>query len=83
MVRVGGVSYVLDPTAAMGRRIGDMTLARTGAPIEPGRDYAVAGWASINQATEGPPIWEVVERHLAHHKVVRPDSRARVRIAGY
>jgi sulfur-oxidizing protein SoxB len=53
MVRVGGISYVLDPAAPMGSRIRDMVVQRTGAPVEPGRDYAVAGWASINQAMEG------------------------------
>ena len=24
----------------------------------------VAGWASVNEGTEGPPIWDVVEEHI-------------------
>jgi S-sulfosulfanyl-L-cysteine sulfohydrolase len=65
MVRTGGISFTLDVAAPSGRRVSDLTLLRTGQPIEAARDYTVAGWASINQATEGPPIWDVVFRHLA------------------
>ena len=43
-----------------GSRISDLTLLRTGQPIEAAKDYAVAGWASVNEGTEGPPIWDVV-----------------------
>lgn len=71
MVRVGGMAYTIDPGATMGNRITDMTLVKTGEAIEPGRDYIVAGWASVNEATEGPPIWEVVEDYLARNPVVR------------
>ena len=33
----------------------------------PGQDYVVAGWASVNEGTEGPPIDEVVvkDRHFS------------------
>jgi sulfur-oxidizing protein SoxB len=40
-------------------------LKRNGEAIEASRDYVVAGWASINQAVDGPPIWDLVFRHLA------------------
>jgi S-sulfosulfanyl-L-cysteine sulfohydrolase len=82
MVRMGGLSYVFDPTAAMGKRIRDMTVLRTGKPIEPAHDYAIAGWASINQGTQGPPIWEVVEGWLRDHKTVRIDPTETVKIVG-
>jgi sulfur-oxidizing protein SoxB len=71
MVRVGGMGYTIEPAAAMGSRISDMILLGTGKPIDPARDYTVAGWASVNEGTEGPPIWDVVERHLANNAVVR------------
>jgi sulfur-oxidizing protein SoxB len=80
MVRVGGVRYTLDPTAAMGSRVRDMTLVRTGAPIDAARDYTVAGWASVNQGTEGPPIWQVVEAYLKHHGTVRTAPGETVKI---
>ena len=82
MVRVGGLGYTLAPTAPMGQRVRDMTLLRTGAPIDPSRDYTVAGWASINQGTEGPPIWDVVEAHLRHHGTVKPPPAESVKLVG-
>ena len=33
---------------------------RTGQRLDPAKEYAVAGWASVNEGTEGPPIWDVV-----------------------
>lgn len=66
MVRVGGLAYALDPAAPAGRRVQDLRLLRTGEALEAGREYRVAGWASTNEGTEGPPIWEVVEGWLAH-----------------
>jgi sulfur-oxidizing protein SoxB len=47
--------------AKIGSRISDMTLPEaTGEPIDPPKNYVVAGWASVNEGTEGPPIWDVV-----------------------
>ncbi|MCB8837199.1 thiosulfohydrolase SoxB [Aurantimonas sp. VKM B-3413] len=77
MVRVGGVGFGIDPTKSIGSRISDMTILKTKAPIEGGRDYVVAGWASINEETEGPAIWDVVEGYLKGHPTVSPrDNRA-------
>jgi sulfur-oxidizing protein SoxB len=66
MVRVGGLQYTCDPTAAMGKRIRDMRL--DGRPIEAGKTYKVAGWAPVAEdAKNAPgvrPVWEVVEDWL-------------------
>ena len=64
MVRVGGLGYTIDVSAPMGSRISNMTLLSSGEPIDPARSYVVAGWASVNEGTEGPPIWDVVENHI-------------------
>jgi sulfur-oxidizing protein SoxB len=80
MVRVGGLGFTLDPSAAIGARIRDMTLLRTGAAIAPAGEYSVAGWASVNQGTEGPPIWEVVSAHLKRVGTVRGVPAAKVRL---
>ncbi|MBC7637772.1 MAG: thiosulfohydrolase SoxB [Acetobacteraceae bacterium] len=80
MVRVGGVGYTLNPNAAIGKRISDMVLLRTGAAIDAARLYRVAGWASISQATEGPPIWDVVGAHLRNHPEVRPRDHSNVKL---
>jgi sulfur-oxidizing protein SoxB len=66
----------------MGRRIGELGLVRTGKPLDPARDYVVSGWASVNQDTEGPPIWDVVMRHIEKKRVVAPREGDRVRIVG-
>ena len=80
MVRTGGLSFTLDVAAASGRRVSGLTSLRTGQPIEAGRDYTVAGWASINENTQGPPVWELVMRHLARGPVrIAPRDDIRLR----
>jgi sulfur-oxidizing protein SoxB len=64
MVRVGGLAYTIDPTAPMGSRITDLRLIAEDAAIDPARSYVVGGWASINEGTEGPQIWDLVEDHI-------------------
>ncbi len=81
MVRVGGMGYTIDPNAKIGARISDMTLLKTGARIDPARDYTVAGWASINQATQGPPIWDVVGAYLAKNPIVKLQQNRSVKLA--
>jgi len=80
MVRVGGMSFTIDVDAPMGQRISDMRLLRTGEPIAPAHAYTVAGWASINEGTEGPPIWDLVANHLRKRQVVADVQNAPVRI---
>lgn len=79
MVRVGGMSYAIAPLAAMGSRINDMTTA-SGEPVDPERQYVVAGWASVNEDTEGPPIWDVMEDYFAGNPVVTAADAATVKV---
>ena len=80
MVRVGGMKFSIDPEAPMGRRISQMQLESTGAAIDASRTYIVAGWASVNQSTEGPPIWDVVASYLRDHKTVVVPRSERVKL---
>ena len=64
MVRTGGLGYRIQVNKPQGERISNMTLLSTGEPIDPARNYVVAGWASVNEGTEGPQIWDVVESHI-------------------
>ncbi len=82
MVRVGGLAYTIDIGKPIGSRIGDLKLVRSGAAIVPDKDYVVAGWASVNEGTEGPPIWDVVFAHLARLKTVAPSGSGNVKIIG-
>jgi sulfur-oxidizing protein SoxB len=82
MVRVGGLAYSIDIGKPMGSRISDMTLRKTGAPLDPAKEYVVAGWASVNENTQGPPIWDVVMNHVQKQKVVAPVESGSVRVLG-
>ncbi len=82
MVRVGGLGYTIDPLKPIGQRISSMVSLKDNAPIDPVREYVVAGWASINQETEGPPIWDVVENHLKTHSPVSVAPNDAVKVVG-
>jgi sulfur-oxidizing protein SoxB len=82
MVRVGGVSYTIDVSQSVGRRISDLTSLRTGKPLDPAKDYVVSGWASVNEGTEGPAIWDVVMSHIQKKRMVAPRETDHVRVVG-
>jgi sulfur-oxidizing protein SoxB len=79
MVRVGGLTYTIEPGRTMGRRIRDIAIG--GRPLDPSRRYRAAGWASVGEA-DGPPVWDVVADHLRAVRRVRIDPRPRVRVVG-
>jgi len=69
MVRVGGLTYAIDPNAEMGSRISDMRL--NGDLIESAKTYKIAGWAPVAEGAEGEPVWDVVSRWLKDKKTIR------------
>ena len=79
MVRLGGLSYTIEPNKPMGRRISDIRVG--GKPLSPDRRYRTAGWASPGPEAPGPPVYDVVADHLRSLKCVRLDLRPRVRVA--
>jgi S-sulfosulfanyl-L-cysteine sulfohydrolase len=77
MVRVGGMGYKFEVNQKIGSRISDMTLLSTGESIEATKNYVVGGWASVNPAVQGPPIYDIVSKYVARKKVVNlPPNRA-------
>jgi sulfur-oxidizing protein SoxB len=73
MVRVGGLTYACAPRAPMGVRISDLRL--NGAPLEAGRTYKVAGWASVSEESRqagGPLAWDVLATYLRAKKTLPP-----------
>ena len=82
MVRVGGMGYRIDIGKPQGSRITEMTLLKTGEKIDPAKTYIVAGWASVNEDTEGPAIWDVVENHIRRHGTVSVDPNTSVKVVG-
>ncbi|MGM4928591.1 thiosulfohydrolase SoxB [Tardiphaga sp. 619_E2_N8_5] len=82
MVRMGGMGYAIDISKPMGSRISGMTHLKSGKPIEASKTYTVSGWASINENTQGPPIWEVVAAHVAKVSTVRIEPNTAVKVTG-
>ena len=77
MVRLGGLTYAIDPGQADGQAhpgyAGRRPSPRSGAPLQGHR------WASLGEA-DGPPVWDVVAAHLRRVKRVTIDPRPRVRV---
>ena len=82
MVRVGGMGYKIDINQPQGSRITEMTLLKTGELIDPAKSYVVAGWASVNEGTEGPAIWDVVEDHIRAEGTVNIPQNTSVAVTG-
>ena len=82
MVRTGGLGYRIDVNSPQGSRISNMTLLKTGEPIDPARSYVVSGWASVNEGTEGPQIWDVVESHIRKQGTVTVQPNNSVEVTG-
>ncbi|MGB0660620.1 MAG: thiosulfohydrolase SoxB [Mangrovicoccus sp.] len=82
MVRVGGMGYRIDISKPQGSRITEMTLLKTGEKIDPAKNYVIAGWASVNEGTEGPPIWQVVEDHIKSQGSVKVEPNTSVTVTG-
>ncbi|CAA7615614.1 Sulfur oxidation protein SoxB [Magnetospirillum sp. LM-5] len=82
MVRVGGLSYRIDINKPIGARISDMTLLRSGKKLDAAKTYTVTGWASVNEGTEGPPVWDAVASWLTKKKVVNFGDNKTVKVVG-
>jgi sulfur-oxidizing protein SoxB len=82
MVRIGGMGYHIDISKPIGERISNMTLLKDGSEIDPARSYVVAGWASVNEDTEGPQIWDVIESHIRKIGTVKLEPNTSVVVTG-
>jgi sulfur-oxidizing protein SoxB len=82
MVRTGGLGYRLDAGKPIGSRVSEMTHLKSGKPIDPAKEYTVAGWASVAENTEGPPVWDLVEKHVAGLKTVKMAPSTTVKLVG-
>ena len=82
MVRIGGMGYSIDIAQTMGSRISNMTHLKTGKPIDAAKTYTVAGWASVNEGTQGPPIWDVVSAHVKKVGTVKIEPNNAVKVTG-
>lgn len=70
MVRIGGLTYDIDPTQALGKRISNIRLD-DGTPVEPNKSYTVAGWAQVDSVGSGRLIHDVVADYIRKHKEIK------------
>jgi len=80
MVRVGGMSYAIEPRARVGSRISSMRIGEE--LVQAGKRYQLAGWAPVAEGARGEPVWDLVARHLRSLKTVPPLQPSRPRLIG-
>ena len=59
-----------------------MTLLRNNQPVRADATYTVAGWASINEGTEGPPVYDLVGKYIQAQKTVAIPENRNVKVLG-
>ena len=57
-----------------------IVTVRTGEKIDPAKTYVVAGWSSVNENTEGPQIWDVVENYIRKQGSISVQSNNHVKV---
>ena len=82
MVRAGGLSLhdrcrPIRPAAHLRHDASCAPASRS----RPAPAYTVAGWACVNEGTEGPPVWDVVAAHIKAKGTVNP-TPAQVTVRG-
>ena len=82
MVRTGGLGYAIDVSKPIGQRISEMTLLASEEMIEAKKSYVVSGWASVNEGTEGPPVYDLLSDYISDKETVRVQENHRIRISG-
>lgn len=82
MVRVGGMGYSFDIGQPMGQRVSDMTHLATGKAIDPNTSYVVAGWASVNEGTEGPPVYDLLTDYIKNAGEISVKENNSIKITG-
>ena len=82
MVRIGGMGYRIDINKPQGERITELTLLKTGEKIDPSKTYIVAGWASVNEGTEGPQVWDLLENYIRRNGIVKVNLNNSVQVIG-
>jgi len=82
MVRVGGMGYRIDIQKSIGSRISEMTMLSTGEAIDASKKYTVGGWASVNEGTEGPPVYDLVSDYIRKKKVIDIQPNNSIKVVG-
>ncbi|MBT5110702.1 MAG: thiosulfohydrolase SoxB [Rhodospirillaceae bacterium] len=82
MVRSGNLGYAIDVSKPMGGRISGMHLISTGEGIDASKSYVVSGWASVNEAVQGPPVYDLVSQYVERHKSIQIKPNTNIKVTG-
>ncbi len=82
MVRIGGMAFACDVSKPIGQRITNMVHLKSGETLDAAKTYMVGGWGSVNEGTEGPMIWDVIESHLKKIGTVKLEPNTSVTVTG-
>ena len=69
MVRVGGMTYSIEPNGPSQNKISEIRDLE-GNLIEASKEYKVAGWATVGSKSPGKPIWDITAEYLRDRKTV-------------
>ncbi len=67
MVRSRGLEFTMYAERPMGKRIQDLKIR--GRSVEPGKEYTMAGWASM-ASQSGPPVYDIVIDYIKRKKTI-------------
>lgn len=82
MVRVGGLGFDIDVSKPIGERISALRLSDNDEALDAAKTYTVAGWASVNEGTEGPQIWDVIESYVKKQGTITLTPNTSVKVTG-
>ncbi len=81
MVRVGGMTYAVEPNGESQNRISEIRDLQ-GQLIDANKDYKVAGWATVGSKSPGAPVWDVVASYLRDRKTIKIDKLIEPKLKG-
>lgn len=67
---------------SIGERISNLTLVDTGEAMDAAKSYSLAGWALVNEGTEGPQTWDVLQAHIKKIGTVMLEPNTSAFVAG-
>lgn len=84
MVRVSGLGLNINPNKTIGNRITNLTHLKSNTPLDLNKNYTVAGWASVNEATNNDPkaipIWDAIENYTKNHSPLKVSPNDNIKL---
>jgi sulfur-oxidizing protein SoxB len=59
-----------------------MVLLSSGEAIDPAKTYVVGGWASVNEGTQGPAVYDLVSDYIRKKKTINIQPNQHIKVVG-